>query len=179
VHCRAADQEITMKTLVVYYSLSGRTRAVAGALAQQLAADCEEIGCARYRPGFWVYVKGSYDSTAGRLPAIDKPERDPPQYDLVVVGGPIWAGHAATPVRAYLRQQAGRLSNVAFVLTHRGSPPDSALREMQALARVAPLDTLVVREADVERGTFRSAVSSFAASLQAPGERRAVHAQVR
>jgi flavodoxin len=154
-----------MKTLVVYYSLSGKTRAVARSLAQQLAADGEEIRCARYRPGFWVYVKGSYDSATGRLPAI-KPGRDPSHYDLVVVGGPIWAGHAATPVRGYLRQQAGRLSKVAFVLTHRGSPPDKALQEMQALARVAPLDTLVVREADVESGTFKSAASSFAASLQ-------------
>jgi flavodoxin len=155
-----------MKTLVVYYSLSGRTRTVARALAQQLAADSEEIRCARYRPGFWVYVKGSYDSVAGRLPAIGKPERDLSHYDLIVVGGPIWAGHAATPVRAYLRQHAGRLSKVAFVLTHRGSPPDTALREMQAIGRVAPLDTLIVREADVERGTFKSAASSFAASLQ-------------
>jgi menaquinone-dependent protoporphyrinogen IX oxidase len=158
-----------MKTLVVYYSLSGRTRALARALAQHLAADSEEIRCARYRPGFWVYVKGSYDSAAGRLPAIDKPERDPSHYDLVVVGGPIWAGHAAPPVRAYLRQQAGRISNVAFVLAHRGSPPDKALQEMQACARVAPLDTLVVREADVESGTFKSAASSFAASLQERG----------
>jgi hypothetical protein len=155
-----------MKTLVVYYTLSGRTRAVARALAQQLGADIEEIRCARYRPGFWVYVKGSYDSATGRLPLIDKPERDPSHYDVVVVGGPIWAGHAATPVRAYLRQQAGRLSKVAFVLTHRGSPPDKALQEMQALARVASGDTLVVREADVAGGAFKLAASSFAASLQ-------------
>ncbi len=158
-----------MKTLVVYYSLSGKTRTVAQALAQELAADSEEIRCARYRPGFWVYVKGSYDSAVGRLPGINNPEREPSPYDLVVVGGPIWAGHAATPVRAYLRQQAGRLSKVAFVLTHRGSPPDKALREMQALAGVAPIDTLVVRERDVENGTFKSAASSFAASLQERG----------
>jgi hypothetical protein len=157
-----------MKTLVVYYSLSGRTRAVAQLLTQELAADSEEIRCARYHPGYWVYVKGSYDSAAGRLPDIGKPERDPSHYDLVVVGGPIWAGHAATPVRAYLRQHAERFSKVAFVITHRGSPPDTALREMQALCRVTPLDTLVVREVDVERGTFKSA-ASFAASLQERG----------
>jgi hypothetical protein len=166
---RTADREPTMKTLVVYYSLSGKMRTVAEALAQELAADSEEIRCARYRPGFWVYLKGSYDSATGRLPRISNPERAPSRYDLVVVGGPIWAGHPAPPVRAYLRQQAGRLSTVAFVLTHRGSPPGKALREMQALAGVAPIEILVVREHDVESGTFKSAASSFAASLQERG----------
>jgi hypothetical protein len=65
-----------------------------------------------------------------------------------------------------LQQQAGRLSNVAFVVTHRGSPPGRVFREMQALARATPVETLVVREADVARGTFKSAAAAFAASLQ-------------
>jgi hypothetical protein len=73
---------------------------VVHAIAQQLGADIEEIRCARYLPGLWTYVIGSYDSATGGLPVIDKPKRDPSQYDLVVVGGPIWAGRAATPVHA-------------------------------------------------------------------------------
>jgi flavodoxin len=36
-----------MKALVVYYSLTGMTRAVAQALVQELSADSEEIRCAR------------------------------------------------------------------------------------------------------------------------------------
>lgn len=155
-----------MKSLVVYYSLTGTTRAVAEALAQKLAADSEEVRCTRYRPGFLAYVKGSYDSLAGRLPAIEAPQRVPSHYDLVVIAGPIWASLVATPVRAYLQQQAGRFSNVAFVLTHGGSPPDKALRAMQAQVGVAPVGTLVVREHDVKWHTFKPAVSAFAASLQ-------------
>jgi hypothetical protein len=37
---------------------------------------------------------------------------------------------------------------------------------MQALVGVAPINRLVMREADIDNGTFKSAVSSFAASLQ-------------
>jgi flavodoxin len=155
-----------VRTLVVYYSLTGRTRAVAQALAQELAADSEEIRCTRYRPGLWVYVKGSYDSAVGQLPAIEAPEKAPSLYDLVIVGGPIWASHVATPVRTYLQQQTGRFSRAAFVLTHRGTPPDKALREMEALARVAPIATLVLRERDVSSGTYKSAALAFAATLR-------------
>ncbi|HEX6001058.1 MAG TPA: hypothetical protein VFZ16_16960 [Hyphomicrobiaceae bacterium] len=155
-----------MKALVVYYSLTGRARALAQALAQELGADSGEIRCARYHPGFWVYVKGSYDSAAGHLPAIDGPAGSPSDYDLVVLTGPIWASHAAPPLRAYLRAQVRGFSNVAFALTHRGSPPDKALRELQMLAGVVPTATLVVRESDIETGAFKRAVAAFADALR-------------
>ena len=155
-----------MKALVVFYSLSGNTRAVAEALAKELPADIVEIRCARYRRGFPGYIRAGYDSWAGRLPPIEQPTHVTSAYDVVVVGGPMWAFHAATPVRAYLQLEAGKLSAAAFFLTHGGSPPDKAFREMEVLAGVAPKVTLAVRQVDVEAGRVSSAVSSFAAALR-------------
>jgi hypothetical protein len=60
----------------------------------------------------------------------------------------------------------GPANYAAFVLTHGGSSPDKALREMQALAGAAPVGTLVVREADVKAGAFGPAVASFAQLLR-------------
>ena len=155
-----------MRALVVYYSLSGTTRVLAEALAKELAADIEEIRCTRYRPGPWVFVKGVFDSLAGRMPPIERPTHAPTTYDLIVIGGPIWASHPAPPVHAYLQHEAGRFSNAAFFLTHGGSSPEKALGEMETLGGVAPKATLVVRESDVKSGRFSSAVSSFAATLR-------------
>jgi hypothetical protein len=101
-----------------------------------------------------------------RLPQIENPSHSPSEYDLVVVCGPIWASLSAPPVRTYLRRTAGELSKAAFVLTHGGSPPEKALREMETIAGTAPAGTLVVREADVKAGAFKPALSSFAASLR-------------
>ena len=154
-----------MKSLVVAYSLSGQSRAVAAALARELGAELEEIRCDRYTRGFWGFIRAAYDSLAGRLPPIESSRCDPTHYDLVVIGGPIWASHPATPVRAYMRNEAGRLSRVAFFLTYGGSPPDKAFREMGALVALEPKATLAVREKDVKDGNFVAAVSSFASAL--------------
>jgi hypothetical protein len=157
-----------MKTLVVYYSLSGTTRTVAQAIAQQLDADVEEIRCVRYRPGFWGFIRAAYDSWSDRLPEIDDVKYAVVDYDLVLIGGPMWAFRAATPIRAYLRNEAVGLPNVAFYLTHGGAPAQRAFREMQALANRAPVSTLVLRDQDVKAGLSNPAIASFAADLRRP-----------
>lgn len=155
-----------MHALVVYYSLSGTTRAVATALAKELGADIEEIRCRRYSLGFRGYLRAAGDSWRGNLPSIEPLTHVPSHYDLVVIGGPIWAFHPATPLRVCLRQQASRLPGVAFFLTHGGSAAAQSLGEMAQLAGQAPIATLVVREADVRQGKFSAAVSAFAAALR-------------
>ncbi len=157
-----------MKTLVVYYSLSGTTRIVGQAIAKELDADIEEIRCERYRPGFWGFIKAAYDSWSDQLPEIDDVKYAAADYDLVLVGGPMWAFRAATPIRAYLRNEAGSLPNVAFYLTHGGAPAQKAFREMQALANRAPVSTLVLRDQDVKTGLSKPAIASFAAELRRP-----------
>jgi hypothetical protein len=155
-----------MKTLVLYYSLSGTTRTVATKIAADLDADIEEIRCERYVPGVWGYLRAAYDSGTGNLPPIGPLAHAVSKYELVVIAGPIWAFHPATPARALLKLERERLPLVAFVLTHGGSAAERSLNELQALLGRAPIATLVVREQDVKQGKIASALSSFEAQLQ-------------
>lgn len=154
-----------MNALVVYYSLTGKTRSVATALAKALGADVEEIRCSRYFPSFLGFIRAGYDSWRGKLPLIEPSAHAPQHYDVVVVGAPIWAWHVATPVRAYLREERSKLPRVGFFLTHGGSGSEPAFREMKTLAGRAPIATLVVREKDVKEGNFGAAITSFAATM--------------
>jgi hypothetical protein len=155
-----------MNALVIYYSLSGNTRRVATALAQELGADLQEIGCDRYRPGLFGFLRAAYDSWRGNLPPIKTVSDILPHYALVVICGPVWIFHPATPLRSLLRKESAHLPDVAFLLTHHESPAEQALHEMEALSGRAPKATLVVREADVRNGAFAAAVSAFASSLR-------------
>jgi flavodoxin len=158
----------TMRTLVVYYSLSGATRTLAQAIAHEIGADLEEIRCGRYRLGPWGYLRAAYDSLVGRLPAIEAPQRRPADYDLVLIGAPIWTAHPATPVRSWLRSYGGAIRKAGFFVTLGGAPADKTFREIGALAGRAPLATLAVRDKDVKAGNVRAAVESFVAALRAP-----------
>ena len=154
-----------MRTLVVFYSLTGTTRRVAQALATSLDADLEEIQCSSYRPGFRGFWRAGMASWRSRLPEVGPSSRRAADYDLVVVGGPVWAWNACTPVRAYLMREAARLPAVAFFVTVGGVGFQNALATMAALARRKPIATLVLQEQDFKRGEDRAAIASFAARL--------------
>jgi flavodoxin len=158
--------EHVMRTLVAFYSLTGHTRKVAEALAKELGADCAEIRCAKYRPGIWGAIKAGYDGWRGRLPAIDARPAAFKPYDLVVIGAPMWAFHAATPVRAYLKERRGQFRRVAFFLTLGGAPAERAFAEMAELAGASPAATLVVKTEDIDRGNYAAAIAAFAENFR-------------
>lgn len=155
-----------MKTLVVYYSLSGNTRNLATVLARDLGADVEELSCGRYSPGIWGSMRAVYDSWRGRLSPIGPLAHEPSQYELVVIAGPIWASHPAAPVRTFLQRERTGLPRVAFLLTQLGSGGERALREMETMIGRSPLATLLVNDRDIKAQTFAFALSAFASRLR-------------
>lgn len=154
-----------MRTLVIYYSLSGTTRQLATSLAKKLDADTAEIRCGRYGRGALDFLKACYDSVMGRLPPVEAIHNSIETYDLVLVGGPIWAGHAATPVRAYVQQQRGKFKRVAYFVTYGGSAIERALSELAQIGGQVPEATLSLRTGEVLGNTFEAPVEAFARGL--------------
>jgi hypothetical protein len=154
-----------MGALVVFYSLTGTTRRVAQALAVELGAHLEEIRCPRYRPGFFGFWRAGYASWKNKIPEIAPSTHSASNYELVVVGGPVWAWNACTPVRAYLKRQAPHLPATAFFLTVGGVGFEQALATMESLAGRKPVGKLVLKTEDFKRGKDRARIASFAETL--------------
>ncbi|HEX5959564.1 MAG TPA: hypothetical protein VFY92_13025 [Hyphomicrobiaceae bacterium] len=156
-----------MQCLVVYYSLTGNTRKVAERAARSLAADVAEIYAQRYRSGAFRTIRAVFDAWRGKLPAIEVDGAAPDNYELVLLMGPVWAGHAASPLRAYLAQSRGRLRRAAFLLTCAGSCPPRAFEEMAVAAGIKPEATLMVLDREIGSTGLPSALATFLASINA------------
>ncbi|MBC8222961.1 flavodoxin, partial [Candidatus Bathyarchaeota archaeon] len=82
-----------MNGLIIYFSRTGRTRKVAKAIQEATGFDLEEIKEKAGRVGTLGWLKSGMESTRRMLPKIMPLTHDPSQYDIVVIGTPIWASN--------------------------------------------------------------------------------------
>ncbi|MEO1160208.1 MAG: hypothetical protein AAFW74_07085 [Pseudomonadota bacterium] len=156
-----------MRTLIVYYSRTGTTANIANALANRLDADKREIGCDRYTGGLLRYLLAGYDSVRGNLPEIEMTEFAAEQYDLVLIGTPIWTSHPSLPVRAFLDRKPDLPARVAVFLTHGGhSPAQTCIDEIELMLPVPIEAKLTFNSAQVSAGTFADDIDGFASELE-------------
>ncbi len=155
-----------MKTLVAFYSRSGTTRKVAAELARILHADLEEIYCEKPYRGLFGYLAAARDSLSGKLPEITPVKHAPGAYDLVILAGPLWAGHASPVLRRYAKEHKGQFKKVGFVLTHGGSSPKTAFAELETLVGLKPTSVMAVRQAMVDKNDYELALSDFAGPIR-------------
>jgi len=81
-----------MKTLVIFYSLTGNTKRIAEGLAAKESYDiAEAVGT--FRPGpFKALVLGSFAARGLKAWAIKPLDADISAYERLMVLAPIWAG---------------------------------------------------------------------------------------
>jgi flavodoxin len=121
------------KILVVSYSRGGRTRSVARQLAEVLGADEEEILVSGKRKGRLGLLRCVFEALAEIKPRIHGMRHDPRDYDIVVIGSPVWAARVSSPVRSYLCRYASVMPRVALFCTMSSSGAEQCLAEMGAL----------------------------------------------
>lgn len=153
-----------MRTAIVVYSLGGNSRRLAEAMAARTGGTVLMIGCARYRPGGLSYARAAVDSLFGWLPRVESPAVDLAGFDAVAVGGPVWVGRAATPVRAFLAARPALPRRVGLFVTCGGAGADRALGQMRALIGQMPRAELAATEAEVRAG-LPAGLSGFVARL--------------
>jgi len=153
------------KCLVVFYSRTGTTRQVAEAVAEGLGADIEEIVDRKRRGGPLGFVVAGKDARLGRLTDIRPPSRSPGDYELLVVGTPVWAGTMSCAVRTYLTRFRESLPAVAFFLTTGGLGIKGTFRDMAELCGKEPVACLALKQRQVRKGPWREEVERFVREL--------------
>ena len=153
------------KILIVYYSRTGNTRAVAQALAAQLGADIEEIVDTKNRKGIFGWLGAGKDASQKKTTVIGPTTKDPANYDLVVLGTPIWSWSMTPAIRTYIEANREKFKKVAFFCTMGKNGDVKTFAAMAELCGRKPAASLAVRAEEVKIRQYQSGINKFAAEL--------------
>jgi menaquinone-dependent protoporphyrinogen IX oxidase len=154
-----------MKTLVVYYSRTRVTKKVSDFLAEKLGAQVEELQDTVDRAGLKGYMLSGRDATLKRLTQLQPVKFNPADFDLVLIGSPIWSWNLSTPIRTYLTEHKPALRKVAFFCTMGGSGDERAAAEVEKILGRKLLAKAGLLTSRVVKNEFEGKAEKFLAEL--------------
>jgi len=121
-----------MKSLVVYYSFTGKTRLAAQAIAEALNATLVEVEERRPVPMPFVYLSGSFRAYMNWGSKIKTLDVDPKQYERIFIGSPVWAYRPAPAINSFIYQTNFEGRSVVPFFTMGGDNAESAVANITA-----------------------------------------------
>ena len=97
-----AQQGADGKILILYYSLTGNTKACCEVLQQALGADAMEIKDLVDRSGKWGFFKTAIGSLLGMHTKIEPENPNLSTYTNIILGSPIWTGKLSMAIRTLI-----------------------------------------------------------------------------
>lgn len=152
------------RILVVYFSRTGRTRQIAEAVAGRLSADIEPVQDVEDRSGIWGYLRSMQEAMQHRVIDAEAPTKDPSDYDLIILGTPVWAHNMCSPMRSYITAQKERFRAIAVFCTQGGSGGSEVAGQIAELCGRTPVAILVLNESEIKKNQFAAKLNGFVKS---------------
>jgi len=154
------------RILIMFFSMGGHTQRLAEEIRSATGGDIEEIVELRPRHGVGGMLRALWDASLRRKPGVLEAKHNLADYDLLVLGGPIWARHLAAPVRAFAEHYGPRAKGVAFFCTEGKQGADTAFADLEKLCQHRPVATLAVDAQHLAQDNHRSDLGHFVACLR-------------
>jgi len=156
-----------VNALVVYYSRTGTTRAVADKVAQALGATVEELIDTKNRKGPLGSLAAGKDALTKKAVPIQPMTNDPADFDLVIVGTPVWAGTMSSAVRAFLAEHGRRIRRAAVFCTTHVSAIDQTLEAMADMCGGEVVARMGLRRKAVKKDQYADSLAAFVRAIHA------------
>lgn len=150
-----------MKILVAFYSRHGHTKKVGEKIAKILGADIEEIIDKKDRSKLISWFESSFNEELRTQTKIFPLKNNPINYNLVIIGTPIWSG-VSPPVKAYLSQN--KFNKLAFFATF-GASAENAFYIMEKLSK-KPIATLSLQDRQIKVGEHKRLIKNFCNTIK-------------
>lgn len=129
-----------MKSIVVYYSLTGNTDWVAEEIAQQTGSDLLRINPVKAFPdkGFRKFFWGGKSAVMQEKPALEPYEFDADKYDVIILGTPVWASNITPPIRSFINDNLASLKDkkISVFVCYSGGGAEKAIGRVKDLIPV-------------------------------------------
>ncbi len=142
------------KTLIVYYSLTGTTKAAADIVHQNVESDIFEITIVDEYPTAHddTITRVDKDRNEGKLPELRSKIENINDYDTIFIGYPIWRGTYADPIAAFLKEYDLSGKTIVPFSTSGSTTLGTSVLDLQALqSDTNVLDGLAVPGSDSQR----------------------------
>ena len=160
-----AEPAAAPKILVVFYSRTGNTKKIAEEISADLKCDIDEIIDTKDRSGVSGYMAGGRDAMKKNLTVIKEMKKNPADYDMIIVGTPVWAAKMAPAVRTYISQNKEKIKNAAYFCTMGGRGDKTTFADMEEATGKKPAATLTIFEREIKKNEYKAKVEEFVKAL--------------
>ena len=122
---------MNLKSIVLYYSRTGKTAVAAKAIANKLSSEIVEIKDLKGRKGFMGYMKGALDARGMNTTQIDPDTVNTANYDVICLGTPTWAGKPAPAINTIIKNSEIRGKDIILLVTLGGNKYENIINAMR------------------------------------------------
>ena len=162
---KPAKRSKKLKFLVVFYSRTGTTKRLAEAISIVLKCDLEEIREPESRSGLLGYLRSGKEAAWKEMPRIMKPIKNPENYDVVIIGTPVWSATVSSPVRSYMHENKDKFRRVAF-FSSCDIIGGITFYEMAKLCKKKPLAMLEMKTFEIRKGGYIQKINDFVKRIE-------------
>ncbi|MFX0030364.1 MAG: flavodoxin family protein [Candidatus Hermodarchaeota archaeon] len=125
------------KALVIYYSLTGNTKMIAEVIAESINSDILELKPVKElkTEGGSKYFWGGYQATMKIKPKLKSFNINPLEYELIILGTPVWAWTYSPPIHSFLSKFDLTGKNVALWTCSQGDGTRAMSKLKRALKK--------------------------------------------
>ena len=129
---------LSMKALIIYYSLEGNTDYTAKKISDILGADMLKLVPEHdYPTGAGKYIAGGKAAVFGDKPVLKAYSTDLSAYDTVIIGTPVWASTFAPPLRTFFSENDIKGKTVGLFACQKGNGAEKCFDKLKKLTGIS------------------------------------------
>ena len=102
----SAEKDSTPKTLIIYYSRTGKTKLIIETLNKHTNADLLQMEDPKDRSGSWGYIKSATEAFRHKHAPIEPEQPDISPYSHIIIASPVWSWNLCTPIHTLFEKNS-------------------------------------------------------------------------